>query len=246
MSGRLQGKRALVTAAGQGIGRASALAFAREGAEVIATDINEGTLSEISEIPGIAVRRLDVMDLAAIERLAKELGFVDVLFNCAGYVHHGNVLDAKESEWDFAMDLNAKSMFYTIKTFLPAMLEKGGGSIINMASVSGSVRGILNRFVYGASKAAVIGLTKSVALDFIKRGIRCNAICPGTVETPSLGDRINAFDDPVKARADFIARQRMGRLGTPEEIASLAVYMASDESTFMTGAIVIIDGGITI
>lgn len=186
------------------------------------------------------------MDLAAIERLAKELGFIDVLFNCAGYVHHGNVLDAKESEWDFAMDLNAKSMFYTIKTFLPAMLERGGGSIINMASVSGSVRGILNRFVYGASKAAVIGLTKSVALDFIKRGIRCNAICPGTVETPSLEDRINAFDDPVKARADFIARQRMGRLGTPEEIASLAVYMASDESTFMTGAIVIIDGGITI
>ena len=246
MSGRLQGKRALVTAAGQGIGRASALAFASEGAEVVATDINEGTLSEISEIPGIAVRRLDVMDLAAIERLAKELGFIDVLFNCAGYVHHGNVLDAKESEWDFAMDLNAKSMFYTIKTFLPAMLERGGGSIINMASVSGSVRGILNRFVYGASKAAVIGLTKSVALDFIKRGIRCNAICPGTVETPSLEDRINAFDDPVKARADFIARQRMGRLGTPEEIASLAVYMASDESTFMTGAIVIIDGGITI
>ena len=144
------------------------------------------------------------------------------------------------------MDLNAKSMFYTIKTFLPAMLEKGGGSIINVASVSGSVRGILNRFVYGASKAAVIGLTKSVALDFIKGGIRCNAICPGTVETPSLEDRINAFDDPVKARADFIARQRMGRLGTPEEIASLAVYMASDESTFMTGAIVIIDGGITI
>jgi 2-keto-3-deoxy-L-fuconate dehydrogenase len=246
VSGRLQGKRALVTAAGQGIGRASALAFASEGAEVVATDINEGTLSEISEIPGIAVRRLDVMDLAAIERLAKELGFIDVLFNCAGYVHHGNVLDAKESEWDFAMDLNAKSMFYTIKTFLPAMLERGGGSIINMASVSGSVRGILNRFVYGASKAAVIGLTKSVALDFIKRGIRCNAICPGTVETPSLEDRINAFDDPVKARADFIARQRMGRLGTPEEIASLAVYMASDESTFMTGAIVIIDGGITI
>lgn len=246
MSGRLQGKKALVTAAGQGIGRASALAFAREGAEVIATDINEATLSEISEIPGIAVRRLDVMDLAAIERLAKELGSIDVLFNCAGYVHHGNVLDAKESEWDFAMDLNAKSMFYTIKTFLPAMLEKGGGSIINMASVSGSVRGISSRFVYGASKAAVIGLTKSVALDFIKRGIRCNAICPGTVETPSLEDRINAFDDPAKARADFIARQRMGRLGTPEEIASLAVYMASDESTFMTGAIVIIDGGITI
>jgi 2-keto-3-deoxy-L-fuconate dehydrogenase len=246
VSGRLQGKRALITAAGQGIGRASALAFAREGAEVVATDINEVALSEISKVPGIRALRLDVMDYAAIERLARELGSVDVLFNCAGYVHHGNVLDAKESEWDLAMHLNAKSMFYTIKTFLPAMLEKGGGSIINMASVSGSVSGILNRFVYGASKAAVIGLTKSVAIDFIDRGIRCNAICPGTIETPSLQGRIDAFDDPVKARADFIARQPMGRLGTPEEIASLAVYMASDESAYMTGAIVIIDGGITV
>jgi len=246
VSGRLQGKKALITAAGQGIGRASALAFAREGAEVVATDINETTLGEISEIPGISVRRLNVMDFTAIERLGHELGFVDILFNCAGYVHHGNVLEAREPEWDLAMNLNAKSMFYTIKTFLPAMLEKGRGSIINMASVSGSVSGILNRFVYGASKAAVIGLTKSVAIDYIKRGIRCNAICPGTIETPSLQDRINAFDDKVKARAEFIARQPMGRLGTPEEIASLAVFLASDESTYMTGAIVIVDGGITL
>ena len=182
---------------------------------------------------------------AAIEQLAAELSPVDVLFNCAGFVHHGNVLDAKESEWDFAMNLNAKSMFHTLNAFLPGMLKKGGGAIINMASVSGAVRGIPNRFVYGASKAAVIGLTKSVAIDFIKQGIRCNAICPGTVETPSLHDRINAFGDPVKARADFIARQPMGRLGTPEEIAALAVYMASDESAYMTGSIVKIDGGIT-
>jgi 2-keto-3-deoxy-L-fuconate dehydrogenase len=246
VTGRLQGKTALVTAAGQGMGRASALAFAHEGARVIATDINEKTLAELAGTAGIETRKLDVTDKAAVERLAKELGAVDVLFNCAGFVHHGTVLDAKDGEWDFAMNLNVRSMFYTIRAFLPAMLEKGGGSIINMASVAGSVKGIPNRFVYGATKAAVIGLTKSVAIDFIKQGVRCNAICPGTIETPSLHDRINAFADPVKARQDFIARQPMGRLGTAEEIATLAVYMASDESSYMTGSIVAIDGGLTI
>ena len=246
MSGRLQGKTALVTAAAQGIGRATALAFAREGAAVIATDINTDKLGEIASTPGIKTRRLDVTDPAAIAALAKEIATPNVLVNCAGFVHHGTVLDCSMKDWDFSFNLNVRSMYLLIQALLPRMLENGGGSIVNIASVAGSIKGIPNRFVYGASKAAVIGLTKSIAIDYVKRGIRCNAVCPGTIDTPSLGDRINAFADPVKARADFIARQPMGRLGTAEEIADLCVYLGSDESVFMTGQTVINDGGVSL
>ena len=246
MSGRLQGKSALITAAGQGIGRATALAFAGEGARVVATDIDENALKALAGTPAIETRRLDVTDKAAVDALARELGPIDVVFNCAGYVHHGTILDTEEKDWDFSMDLNVKSMYYVTRAFLPGMLEKGAGSIINMASVASSLRGIVNRCVYGTSKAAVIGFTKSIAIDFIKQGIRCNAICPGTVETPSLEGRIAAFADKDKARRDFIARQPMGRLGSPEEIAALAVYLASDESAYMTGTAIAIDGGITL
>lgn len=249
MAERLAGKTALVTAAAQGIGRASALAFAAEGARVIATDISLETLGALGKNGGAALttRRLDVTDAAAIQRLAKELGAIDVLFNCAGFVHHGTVLDCAEKDWDFSMTLNVKSMYLTIRAFLPAMLKSSkGASIINMSSGASSVRGIPNRFVYGASKAAVIGLTKAVAADFIKQGIRCNAICPGTIETPSLGERIAALGNVEEARRAFIARQPMGRLGTPEEIAALATYLASDESAFTTGAIHIADGGFSL
>ena len=246
MSGRLQGKNALVTAAAQGIGRAVALAFAREGAAVTATDINLDKLQELASTPGIAVRTLDVTDKSAIASLAAELRTPQVLVNCAGFVHHGTILDCTEQEWNFAFDLNVRSMYYIVGALLPRMLEQGGGSIINIASVAGSIKGIPNRFVYGASKAAVIGLTKSIAIDYVKRGIRCNAVCPGTIDTPSLGDRINAFADPVQARKDFIARQPMGRLGNAEEIGDLCVYLGSDDSVFMTGQTVIIDGGVSL
>jgi 2-keto-3-deoxy-L-fuconate dehydrogenase len=246
VSGRLQGKTALVTAAAQGIGRATALAFAREGAAVIATDINTGKLGEIASTPGIRTRSLDVTDPAAIASLAKEITIPNILVNCAGFVHHGTVLDCSMKDWDFSFNLNVRSMYLLIQALLPRMLENGGGSIVNIASVAGSIKGIPNRFVYGASKAAVIGLTKSIAIDYVKRGIRCNAVCPGTIDTPSLGERINAFADPVKARADFIARQPMGRLGNAEEIADLCVYLASDESVFMTGQTVINDGGVSL
>jgi 2-keto-3-deoxy-L-fuconate dehydrogenase len=246
VSGRLQGKTALVTAAAQGIGRATALAFAREGAAVIATDINTGKLGEIASTPGIKTRSLDVTDPAAITSLAKEVAVPNVLVNCAGFVHHGTVLECSMKDWDFSFNLNVRSMYLLIQALLPRMLENGGGSIVNIASVAGSIKGIPNRFVYGASKAAVIGLTKSIAIDYVKRGIRCNAVCPGTIDTPSLGDRINAFADPVKARADFIARQPMGRLGNAEEIADLCVYLGSDESVFMTGQTVINDGGVSL
>ncbi|MEK0083360.1 SDR family oxidoreductase [Benzoatithermus flavus] len=242
MSGRLQGKRALVTAAAQGIGRASAELFAREGAQVVATDIDAAKLAGLTDCD---TRRLDVMDGAAIQALAQELGPIDVLFNCAGYVHHGTILECSEEDWTFSMELNVRSMYRMIRAFLPGMLEKGGGSIVNMASVAGSVKGVPNRCVYGASKAAVIGLTKSVAIDFVGRGIRCNAICPGTVETPSLEERMRAQGDYEAARKAFIARQPMGRLGTPEEIAHLALYLASDESAYTTGVIHVIDGGMT-
>jgi 2-keto-3-deoxy-L-fuconate dehydrogenase len=243
---RLAGKTAVVTAAGQGIGRATALAFAAEGAQVWATDIDEAKLGSLAETPGIQVRRLDVLDDAAIAAFAAAMPAPDVLFNCAGFVHHGTVLECSDRDWDFSFNLNVRSHYVVIRQFLPSMLDHGGGSIINVASVAGSIKGIANRFVYGATKAAVIGLTKSVAIDYVRRGIRCNAICPGTVDTPSLGERINAFADPDQARKDFIARQPMGRLATAEEITGAAVYLASDESIFMTGQSLIVDGGITI
>jgi len=246
VSGRLQGKTALVTAAAQGIGRATALALAREGAKVIATDLRPDKLDELSGTPGLELHQLDVTDDAAIARLCAEIPVPNALMNCAGFVHAGTILDCTQKEWDFAFGLNVRAMYVIIKTLLPRMLEAGGGSIVNIASVAGSIKGIPNRFVYGTTKAAVIGLTKSIAIDFVKRGIRCNAVCPGTVDTPSLGDRINAFADPAQARKDFIARQPMGRLGTAEEIAQLCVYLASDESVFMTGQTVIIDGGVTL
>jgi 2-keto-3-deoxy-L-fuconate dehydrogenase len=244
---RLSGKTVLVTAAAQGIGRATALAFAREGADVIATDVNLEKLSELEGTQGLKVRALDVLDTQAIQSLASELGAVDALVNCAGYVHHGTILDCGEKDWDFSFDLNVRSMYRIIRAFLPAMLERGqGGSIVNIASVASSVKGIPNRFVYGTSKAAVIGLTKSVAADFVTKGIRCNAICPGTIQTPSLDDRIAAQGDAETARKAFVARQPLGRLGTPEEIASMALYLASDESAFTTGQIHVVDGGISI
>ena len=246
MGARLAGKTILLTAAAQGIGRASALAFAGEGARVTATDINEEKLAELAGVEGIEARRLDVTDPAAIEAAAREVGAPDVLFNCAGFVHHGSVLSTGEDEWRFNMTLNVDSMYRMIRAFLPGMIERGGGSIINMSSVASSIRGLPNRFVYGTTKAAVIGLTKSVAADYIRDGIRCNCICPGTVDTPSLEDRIAAFDDPVKARKDFIARQPLGRIGTAEEIASLAVWLASDESAYATGTAIVVDGGVSL
>jgi 2-keto-3-deoxy-L-fuconate dehydrogenase len=246
MAGRLAGKRVLVTAAAQGIGRATAIAMAREGALVLATDVNTTLLVDLEAEEGVTADHLDVTDGSEIARLAKEHGIPDVLVNVAGFVHHGSILTCDENDYEISMNLNVKSMYRMIRAFLPAMLEGGGGSIINMASVASSLKGIPNRFVYGTSKAAVIGLTKSVAADFVGRGVRCNAICPGTVQTPSLDERIAAFDDPEAARRDFIARQPMGRLGTPEEIAAIAVYLAGDESAYTTGQVFIVDGGITI
>ncbi len=244
---RLQGKKALVTAAGQGIGAATARAFASEGAQVYATDINESLLQKLAaELPGIETRKLDVRDTQAVNALTAELGPIDVLFNCAGFVHQGTILDCSEQDWDFSFDLNVKSMYRTCRAFLPAMIAAKKGSIINMSSGASSIKGAPNRFVYGTTKAAVIGLTKALAVDVIRQGIRVNAICPGTVESPSLEQRIAALGDVEKARKDFIARQPMGRLGTPEEIAALAVYLASDESSFTTGQIHIIDGGWTL
>lgn len=244
----LAGKTALVTAAGQGIGRATALAFAAAGARVIATDINPHLLSELDGTAGLSTRVLDVTDAAAIRQLAAEVGALQVLFNGAGYVHAGSVLECTEADWDFAFTLNVRSMFRTIQAFLPAMLAGGGGSIINVASAASSVKGVPNRFVYATSKAAVIGLTKSVAADFVGRGIRCNAICPGTVESPSLRERIDtqskASGQSVdQVEAAFVARQPMGRLGRASEIAALALYLASDDSAFTTGTAQIIDGG---
>ena len=251
MAGRLAGKTAFVTAAGQGIGRAVALAFATEGARVWATDLNEKLLDAYAGVANVTARRLDATDDAAITAVTDEAGLVNVLFNCSGFVHHGTLMDATDEQWDFAMNLNLRAHWKMIRAVLPGMLanfEKTGqwSSIINVASIASSIRGIPNRFVYGTSKAAVIGLTKSVAMDYVKRGIRCNAICPGTVDTPSLSERINAFTDPVQARLDFIARQPMGRLATADEIAPLVVYLASDESAFCTGNAYSCDGGMTI
>jgi len=246
MSTRLQNKTALVTAAAQGIGRATALAFAEEGAHVIATDLNESALASLSGRKGIQTRVLDVMNQGQIDALVADLDRVDVLFNCAGYVHQGSILECDEKAWDFSFDLNVKSMYRIIRALLPKMLAQGGGSIVNMSSVASNVAGVPNRFAYGASKAAVVGLTKSVAADFVSKGIRCNAIAPGTVQTPSLDERINANADPEAALAAFIARQPMGRIGKPEEIAYLAVYLASDESNYTTGTVSVVDGGMTL
>jgi len=248
MTQRLAGKTAFVTAAGQGIGRAVAEAFVREGANVIATDLNDALLAPLKGTPGVTARRLDVLDPAAITAAAKDAGTVDILFNGAGFVHAGSVLDCTEEEWAFAFDLNVRSQFRTIKAFVPGMLAKGGGSIINVASVAGSIKGAPNRFVYGTTKAAVIGLTKAVAADFITKGVRCNAICPGTVESPSLRDRMTALSQKSgqtyeQVEAMFIGRQPMGRLGTAEEIAAMAVYFAGDESRFTTGTAALVDGG---
>ena len=241
MSQDLTGKSVVITAAAQGIGRASALAFAAAGATVHATDINDKALAELEGTKGVVTRRLDVLDADAVKAGFAEIGPVDVLFNCAGFVHGGTILDMKDSDLDFALDLNVRAMVRTIRAVLPGMLERGGGAIINMSSLASSVKGVPNRFVYGLSKAAVIGLTKAVAADYVAQGIRCNAICPGTVESPSLEGRMRAGGDYDAARAAFIARQPMDRLGTPEEIADLAVYLAG--ATYTTGQAYNIDGG---
>jgi 2-keto-3-deoxy-L-fuconate dehydrogenase len=243
---RLKGKIAFITAAGQGMGRAAAVAFAAEGARVWATDINATALDSLAATPGVTTRALDVTDGAAVERIAREAGDVDCLFNCAGYVHNGAILDCTEQEWDKSFDVNIKSMYRVTRAFLPGMLRKGKGSIINMASVVSSIRGVPNRFAYGTTKAAVIGFTKAIAADYVRQGIRCNAVCPGTIDTPSLQARINALPDPAQARKDFAARQPMGRLGTTDDIAPLLVYLASDESSFATGVAFSVDGGMTI
>ncbi len=251
MAGRLAGKTAFITAAGQGMGRAAALAFAREGARVWASDLNPKPLAELEGSDGggehrIRTRVLDVTDEAGIAKAAKEVGEIDVLFNCAGIVQNGSILEAAPKDWDLGFDVNVKSMYLVTRAFLPGMLKKGRGSIINMSSVASALRGLPNRFVYGASKAAVIGLTKAIAADFVRQGIRCNAIAPGTVDTPSLQGRINSYADPAQARKDFVARQPMGRLGTVDDITGILVYLASEESLFATGNVFSIDGGMTI
>ncbi len=240
---RLKDKVCFVTAAGQGIGAATARAFAREGAKVWATDVDEKKLAPLAAVAGVTTRKLDVLDKAAIGALARETGTVDVLFNCAGFVHHGTVLDATDEQWQFAFDLNVRSMFWTIQAFLPGMLAKGAGSIVNMSSAASSVKGAALRFVYGTTKAAVIGLTKSIAVDYVSKGIRCNAICPGTVQTPSLDERIAGLGGGQDARKFFLQRQPTGRFGSAEEIANLAVYLGSDEASFTTGTVNVIDGG---
>ena len=245
MAGRLAGKTAFITAAAQGMGQAAALAFAREGAKVWATDVSD-KVKALEGKEGIRTRQLDVTDESAIARVAQEVGDIDVLFNCAGIVHNGSILDASVKDWDQAFSVNVRSMFLVSKAFLPGMLKKQKGSIINMASVASSIRGLPNRCVYGASKAAVIGLTKSIAADYVRQGIRCNAVAPGTVDTPSLQGRINSYADPVQARKDFVARQPMGRLGTVDDLVPIFIYLASDESLFASGNVFSIDGGMTI
>jgi len=245
-SNRLADKTVLITAAGQGIGRATAELFAAEGARVIASDINDTSLAELASVDGIEPLKLDVTDHQAVETAMADLSELDVLFNCAGYVAGGSILECEEEDWDFSFDLNVKAMFRMIRLTLPGMLERGGGSIINMSSVASSLKGVPNRFAYCASKAAVIGLTKSIAADFVTQGIRCNAICPGTVDSPSLHDRLSATGDYEQAMTDFIARQPMGRIGTADEIADLALYLASDASKYTTGQPFAIDGGWTI
>jgi 2-keto-3-deoxy-L-fuconate dehydrogenase len=244
MSERLAGKRAFITAAAQGIGRATAETFLREGAQVIATDINMDILSQLNGQGDVVTEQLDARDDTEILAAALRHGAVDILFNCAGYVHNGTLLESTEDEWDFAFDLNVKSMYRVTRAFLPAMLENGGGSIINTSSIASAAKGIVSRCIYSATKAAVTGLTKSIAADYVGQGIRCNAIAPGTIDTPSLGDRINAAADPAQQRRDFIARQPMGRLGTAQEVANLVLFLASDESAFITGQLHTVDGGV--
>ena len=247
MSGRLEGKKILVTAAGQGIGKATAIAFQKEGAHVTATDLNDKTLADLNkEYPEIKVQKLDSTDNNAIIEFTKTLEKVDVLFNAVGFVHHGTILECDEKDWDFSSNVNVKSMYFMCKAILPLMIKQNGGSIINISSCASSFKGFPNRFVYGTTKGAVIGLTKAIAADFVKQNIRCNSIAPGTVYSPSWQDRVNQSPDPVQAKKDFIARQPMGRLGTAEEIAAVAVYLASDDSTFTTGSTIHVDGGISI
>lgn len=244
MAGRLQGKTVLVTAAAQGMGRAAVLAFAREGAKVIATDLKDELLVDLPQT--VTKRKLDVLDDAAVQAFVGDVGAVDVLFNCAGYVAHGTILDCSVKDWDFSFDLNVRSMFVMTKAMLPKMIAAGGGTILNMASVLGAEKAAPNRLAYAASKAAVVGFTRALAIDHVRQNIRVNCVCPGTVDTPSLGERINAFSDPVQARKDFVARQPMGRLATAEEIAETFVYLVSDESSFMTGQAVFVDGGMSL
>lgn len=247
MSGRLEGKKILVTAAGQGIGKATAIAFQKEGAHVTATDLNDKTLADLNkEYPEIKVQKLDSTDNNAILEFTKTLDRVDVLFNAVGFVHHGTILECDEKDWDFSSNVNVKSMYFMCKAILPLMIKQNGGSIINISSCASSFKGFPNRFVYGTTKGAVIGLTKAIAADFVKQNIRCNSIAPGTVYSPSWQDRVNQSPDPVQAKKDFIARQPMGRLGTAEEIAAVAVYLAGDDATFTTGTTISVDGGISI
>ena len=247
MSGRLEGKKVLATAAGQGIGKATAIAFHKEGAKVTATDLNDKTLADLNkEYPEIKVQKLDSTDNNAILEFTKTLDKVDVLFNAVGFVHHGTILECDEKDWDFSSNVNVKSMYFMCKAILPLMIKQNGGSIINISSCASSFKGFPNRFVYGTTKGAVIGLTKAIAADFVKKNIRCNSIAPGTVYSPSWQDRVNQSPDPVQAKKDFIARQPMGRLGTAEEIAAVAVYLASDDATFTTGSTIHVDGGISI
>ena len=247
MSKRLENKKILVTAAGQGIGKATAVAFHNEGAKVFATDINEKTLKTLKqEYPNIDVYKLDSTNKSTVEEYCSQLTTIDVLFNAVGFVHHGTILECDEKDWDFSSNVNIKSMYFMCKTILPLMIKQKSGCIINVASCASSLKGFPNRFVYGTTKGAVIGLTKSIAADFVKQNIRCNSISPGTVFSPSWQDRVNQSPDPVQAKKDFIARQPMGRLGTAEEIAAVAVYLASDDATFTTGTTISVDGGISI
>ena len=246
MTDRLAGKRILVTGAAQGMGRAAVLAFARVGARVIATDVHDELLSGLADTAGIETRTLDVLDDDAVAAAVAAIGAVDVLFNCAGWVHQGTILDCSAADWDRSFALNVRSMFTMTKAMLPSMIANGGGVILNMASVLGARKAAPNRLAYAASKAAVEGFTRAIAVDHVKQGIRCNCICPGTVDTPSLSDRINAFADPAQARRDFVARQPMGRLATAEEIAETFVYLASDESSWVTGQAIFVDGGMSL